>query len=37
MSGVPRGLEVLLKKASVDPVFKDLLLARRGRRQKRSA
>ena len=29
LSGVPRGIEVLLKKASVDPTFKDLLLARR--------
>ncbi len=29
-SGIPRGLEVLLMKASVDPPFKDLLLARRG-------
>lgn len=27
--GIPRGLEVLLKKASVDPEFKALLLARR--------
>ncbi len=29
-SGIPRGLEVLLKKASIDPAFKALLLARRG-------
>jgi hypothetical protein len=26
-AGVPRGIEVLLKKAAVDPAFKDLLLA----------
>jgi acyl carrier protein len=29
LSGIPRGLEVLLKKASVDPEFKTLLLTRR--------
>jgi acyl carrier protein len=30
-SSIPRGLEVLLKKASVDPPFKDLLLGRRAK------
>ena len=29
LGGIPRGLEVLLKKASVDPAFRELLLARR--------
>ena len=29
LGGVPRGIEILLKKASVDPGFKNLLLARR--------
>ena len=29
LSGIPRGLEVLLKKAAVDPAFKTLLLAQR--------
>ena len=27
---IPRGIEILLRKASVDPAFKDLLLANRG-------
>ena len=37
-SDIPRGLEVLLKKAAVDPAFKSLLLARRagGRSRDRS-
>ncbi|MBN1918421.1 MAG: hypothetical protein JW889_10955 [Verrucomicrobia bacterium] len=29
MNGIPRGVEVLVKKASVDPVFRDLLLTKR--------
>ena len=29
LGGVPRGIEVLLKKASVDPAFRELLLSRR--------
>ena len=29
MGRVPRGIEVLLKKASVDPAFRELLLAKR--------
>lgn len=31
MNGIPRGIEVLVKKASVDPDFKATLLARRSR------
>jgi len=30
-SGIPRGIEVLVKKASVDPEFRELLLERRAR------
>ena len=29
MAGIPRGIEVLVKKASVDPAFKELLLTKR--------
>jgi len=31
MNSIPRGIEVLVKKASVDPDFRDLLLERRSR------
>ena len=29
---IPRGIEILLKKAAVDPAFQELLLRQRGRR-----